>query len=1177
MKSAMSWSLRGVDAETREAVLEAARQSGVSVGEWLRLVLDEDDGRPSRSVGDRLTGDDAGAVAAAVEQLTHRTRTIDAPTATTMAGLRARLAEIEGGTAHQPGDKASANILSRVINDITRSLDTDEQARTKVEGLGQRRAEPAGHADVTDTIRDLEQRIEPIGASPPAPDHSASLEEIRDQLNVLLARPASPRQAPRDRAAAIGEALRSLEARLDGARAPATALQRKPTETDGAESKDPTRRLAESLAEITSRLGPRPAEAPRPARSRSGHLASAIAEISQRQRRLDENAEEPAPGHDPRTLANGLAALRGDIATLSERVTAIGRGGAEAGRWQSDLARRIHALTAERPVDRKLLDTIRSDLAVVRAELANSARRAGTDGGNARFDRLAGEIAALRRSLENAESPGAISRLETRVAELADAVRSTLAARTGQPDPFDRLGSNLDDIRKSIEALQTAGADSGADHVLTRLEARLNNIATRLDRVLDRAAPVKALDEIKSEIAVLRVELAEQARAGTDKLETEIRALAERLDNLPERDGRSLAELEAQVAAMANDIARSLPRPGALQRVEADLSQLQAKLADDRRESVAAARAAAREAAREVSDSRATESKLINSLRDDLDDLRKAADAADQDNPAATDADNETLTQVVQRLSQLERETTESAATIGGDSDPTIPRANRAAAAAWSAAYRGAAAGNETQTASRPAKSDIAALRELAESSAAEQRTSERRGDFIAAARRAAQAAAVEATTRGERTGAQPGKSSAFSRIGEAIRARKGPMLVAAVAATLALGALQLYGGGAHNGNEQSLVGPTERDRVLPASGDRGEAVITVPEPTATSVQKAALVALPAVPDAATAFAEPISFANHFGGIPGTPPADSFAVDTQGAAGPNARDGEARIMLAAASAPWPDAERLASSAVDNPVAAFEIAARYAQGGGAADLAKAATWYRRAAAGGMAVAQYRLASLYERGQGVARDLRQAVAWYRRAAAQGNVEAMHNLAVLLSDGGGGSPDKAAARRWFLAAANHGITDSQYNLGVIYALGIGVERDYGQSYTWFAIAAGGGDEDAASRRDQVAANLSPDELAKARATVNAWRAEPVLAEANQLAIPPAGGSGLVTADRQALVRKIQALLVEQGYDPGPADGVEGPKTRQAIRAYQRTLGMSETGRIDGSLAMALADPQG
>ena len=93
-----------------------------------------------------------------------------------------------------------------------------------------------------------------------------------------------------------------------------------------------------------------------------------------------------------------------------------------------------------------------------------------------------------------------------------------------------------------------------------------------------------------------------------------------------------------------------------------------------------------------------------------------------------------------------------------------------------------------------------------------------------------------------------------------------------------------------------------------------------------------------------------------------------------------------------------------------------------------------------------------------------------------------------------------------------------------------------------------------------------------------MTAWHVKPPLAEANGVSAPGGGWDGpgdtLGEADRQALVTKIQTLLAEQGYDPGPADGVAGPKTVDAVRAYQRKLGQPETGQIDNTLVAALAD---
>lgn len=54
---------------------------------------------------------------------------------------------------------------------------------------------------------------------------------------------------------------------------------------------------------------------------------------------------------------------------------------------------------------------------------------------------------------------------------------------------------------------------------------------------------------------------------------------------------------------------------------------------------------------------------------------------------------------------------------------------------------------------------------------------------------------------------------------------------------------------------------------------------------------------------------------------------------------------------------------------------------------------------------------------------------------------------------------------------------------------------------------------------------------------------------------------------------VRTIQADLTELGYDPGPVDGMAGPATEQAIKAYQEDAGLEADGRITRQLTKHLA----
>lgn len=54
----------------------------------------------------------------------------------------------------------------------------------------------------------------------------------------------------------------------------------------------------------------------------------------------------------------------------------------------------------------------------------------------------------------------------------------------------------------------------------------------------------------------------------------------------------------------------------------------------------------------------------------------------------------------------------------------------------------------------------------------------------------------------------------------------------------------------------------------------------------------------------------------------------------------------------------------------------------------------------------------------------------------------------------------------------------------------------------------------------------------------------------------------------------RRVQACLAEREFDPGAADGVFGPRTRTAIRAWQATQGREQSGRLDQSSARTLLE---
>jgi localization factor PodJL len=199
-------------------------------------------------------------------------------------------------------------------------------------------------------------------------------------------------------------------------------------------------------------------------------------------------------------------------------------------------------------------------------------------------------------------------------------------------------------------------------------------------------------------------------------------------------------------------------------------------------------------------------------------------------------------------------------------------------------------------------------------------------------------------------------------------------------------------------------------------------------------------------------------------------------------------------------------------------AQYDLGSRYVDGLSVARDAKLATqWLEKAAAQGLAPAQYRLGSLYRDGKGLRNDSKLAQAWFKRSAEQGNARAMHNLAVVLAEGVSGTPDYSGAAEWFQKGAEHGIKDSQFNVAILFARGLGVSQDLVQSYKWFAISAGLGDEDAARKRDEVGAKLTPEKLIEAKALAHEYKPKALDARVNDIQPMAKNNAPVAAVNRQ------------------------------------------------------------
>lgn len=215
--------------------------------------------------------------------------------------------------------------------------------------------------------------------------------------------------------------------------------------------------------------------------------------------------------------------------------------------------------------------------------------------------------------------------------------------------------------------------------------------------------------------------------------------------------------------------------------------------------------------------------------------------------------------------------------------------------------------------------------------------------------------------------------------------------------------------------------------------------------------------------------------------------------------------------------------------------------------------------------------------------------------------------------------GRGDFAVAAREFLPAAQAGNAEAQFMMGRLYSLGDGVPEDWTQAWAWFDRAARQGHDEARLARDGLHSILTPTQLAAARAILAPPRPQPQVA----LAVPPPENRQVVLVPRSGTMapvprsstmapvprsgtmapasltapgateegrlmamgggddplRRVQRGLNRAGYDAGPVDGVLGPRTRQAIRAWQIDHGQPVSGFVTPDLLAglgAIEEPQ-
>jgi localization factor PodJL len=196
-----------------------------------------------------------------------------------------------------------------------------------------------------------------------------------------------------------------------------------------------------------------------------------------------------------------------------------------------------------------------------------------------------------------------------------------------------------------------------------------------------------------------------------------------------------------------------------------------------------------------------------------------------------------------------------------------------------------------------------------------------------------------------------------------------------------------------------------------------------------------------------------------------------------------------------------------------------------------DYSTAYIAFKPIAKDGNPVAQFALGVMYENGQGVPKDYPRSLYWYRKAARQGYARAQNNLGVLHATGRGGSTKHVRA------------------------------------YMWYSLAAAEGNRIAIENKTGLGHWMKSSQIAMAQHLAREFRR----GEISRVSWPYTASRDYTPSQRELLT--IQRRLASLGYEPGPVDGILGPQTVSAIRAFQQDAGVRVNGKVSARLADQLA----
>lgn len=1184
------WSVKGIDPKARELARERAQRQGVTLGQYLNSLLLETDSAPVSEInlGDSLPrpasisdDHDLRRMSQEIDQLAQRLEASTSRSARTVAGIDKSILGLMGKV--DSSGKAQLHALERVTRalgeiETTQSalrsrIDTLESGASSSPTLDALKTLETSLARLSDTVQSRVQdqddfrtlfdekvgqvasKVDDVARSVDAVVSNAirtnsagiagRVDQIEEKMSTVERRIEAGINKISDAASrfelfenkaerAVGDTTwrmeRALESTLDRSRAMSKEVLNR---VDGIEEK--TREAMTSLGDAVARITDRLGRAERKSDTAMGVLERAITDIDER---VHKNSN--------RNNAEDFAQLQ---STFQKRLDSLAE----------DLSRPIHAVRAD--VERRLEEAARTNnpekierlertirQLQEQVQVAEARQADAVEAMSSQVDRLSRAVDDRLRAVEAKGDQRSIDDVRREMARLADTIDARLdsvetSGRTTQ-ETLGRLNTIMDDKLQALEQRSAGAIDAVGEQVALvaeRLQQRHDESVRRLsDRIAETATSERPIDNGEVERLADRLDervkeserrsaeaigqIGEQVARVADRLQTQhaesLRAFETRLADSGRNYENKLTDVLSEVQRRMEEVGdQSTAFLAPMQKTVSSLARRLEGLEDTRRDAVPVS-----EVTRDIPV--VTDDYVI------LDD-GPAADAADiVVAPAALAA--------VELADSIEGDTTDI---VGVEPPPfdrkTDPRDSH---------LFSEEAAPVAPPAPLPAGEVASSIEDLLEADD-ELLGPAPAGEFVADlpsddSREKLSGGYLEEARRAARQGRRVDPVVTKKGIG------KGPLIASGVLAVAVAGGAAftvMRGKQETQGDDFAKVDPAAPTEAASALGSADDVLFSEhTAETGANVPAAGLSATELFDESqAAAAATPV-------------PA------TTASAAPSTNSTPVKVEPAAA-APAVTAASL-SDAVNSgdPVALHDQALELLQSG---EKAKGVQMLKDAASRGLIMADYRLAKLYERGEGVPRDMAASRSWTEKAAVGGNVKAMHDLAVFYAEGDAGPQSYAAAVEWFRQASDHGLVDSQYNLAVLYEQGLGLSQDKNEAAYWYEVAGRAGDQDAGRRARALLGEMQATQAEAIKRKARAFAPKPGIPRAN-------GEFGVRAWDvaSPAQITEAQKLLSKLGFSAGPPDGRMNTRTAEAIRQFERNNDMPVTGQASVSLVRQL-----